>query len=216
MKTLKILPQKIFKFKCKPQLLESTLENLKDDEWVEHDEKWKVIQSKDTRLNKDPKYFDIHNWVRECFNKVKDELKFRCTRIEITQSWANRAKENQWQWTHSHPNSFMSAILYLTDSDASTWFSMDNFWTGNNTNLHYPSNTSNIIKVIYEEDESNLVVHKQPTVSGDLIIFPSTLIHSVDQHKTQEHDRYTMSFNSYPCGVIGSMEKSAGIILEVL
>jgi len=25
-----------------------------------------------------------------------------------------------------------------------------------------------------------------------------------------------MSFNSYPCGVIGSMEKSAGIILEVL
>ena len=40
MKTLKILPQKIFKFKCKPQLLESTLENLKDDEWVEHEGKW--------------------------------------------------------------------------------------------------------------------------------------------------------------------------------
>ena len=147
MKTLKILPQKIFKFKCKQKLLEDTLETLKNDEWVEHDEKWKILQSKDTRLNKDPKYFDIHNWVRECFNKVKDELKFRCSRIEITQSWANRAKENQWQWTHSHPNSFMSAILYLTDSDASTWFSMDNFWTGNNTNLHYPSNTSNIIKI---------------------------------------------------------------------
>ena len=110
----------------------------------------------------------------------------------------------------------MSAILYLTDSDAHTWFSMDNFWTGNNTNLHYPSNTSNIIKVIYEEDESNLILHKQPTVSGELIIFPSTLIHSVDQHKMKEYDRYTMSFNSYPCGVIGSMEKSAGIILEVL
>ena len=98
MKTLKILPQTIFKFKCKQQLLKETLETLKNDDWVEHDEKWKVLQSKDTRLNKDPKYSDIHSWVRECFNKVKDELKFRCSRIEITQSWANCAKENQWQW----------------------------------------------------------------------------------------------------------------------
>ena len=70
MKTLKILPQRIFKFKCKQKLLEDTLETLKNDEWVEHDEKWKVLQSKDTRLNKDPKYIDIHNWVRECLSLI--------------------------------------------------------------------------------------------------------------------------------------------------
>jgi len=110
----------------------------------------------------------------------------------------------------------MSAILYLTDSNASTWFSMNNFWTGSNNNLEYPANTSNIIKVINEEDEDNLIIHKQSTVAGDLIVFPSTLVHSVDAHTIKEHDRWSLSFNSYPCGLIGNMERSSGIILEVL
>ena len=93
---------------------------------------------------------------------------------------------------------------------------MDNFWTGSNNNLQYPANTSNIIKLIYEEDSDNLVIHKQPTVAGDLIIFPSTLVHSVDSHTIKEHNRYSLSFNAYPCGLIGNMERSSGIILEVL
>ena len=217
MKTVKILPQKIFNFKCKSKLIEETLTILKEEK-IRYDgrEEWKVLQTDNTRLNKDPKYSEIHKWVRECLNKVKDEMNFRCDRIEITSSWGNVASENQWHWTHSHPNSFMSAILYLTDSDAHTWFSMDNFWTGSNNNLQYPANTSNIIKLIYEEDSDNLVIHKQPTVAGDLIVFPSTLVHSVDSHTIKEHNRYSLSFNAYPCGLIGNMERSSGIILEVL
>ena len=124
-----------------------TLDALKSEEFILAPAipAWAVAQTKNKRLNKDPKYSEIHSWVRECFNKVEDEMNFRCDKIEITLSWGNVASQNQWQWTHSHPNSFMSAILYLTDSNAHTWFSMDNFWTGNETNLVYPSNTSNII-----------------------------------------------------------------------
>ena len=60
------------------------------------------------------------------------------------------------------------------------------------------------------------ILHKQPTVAGDLIVFPSTLVHSVDAHTIEEYNRYSLSFNAFPCGLIGNMERSSGIILEVL
>ena len=165
MEILQILPQQIFKFKCDKDLLKSTLTILQKEKIKPYKvEAWKVKQTHNTRLNKDENYKDIHIWVRDCLNQVKEKLKLRCERIEITSSWGNVADVNQWHWIHSHPNSFMSAILYLTDSNAHTWFSMDNFWTGSETNLVYPSNTSNIIKLKNELDEDNLVIHKQPTI----------------------------------------------------
>ena len=216
MKTLEILPQKIFKFKCEPNLILKTLDALKSEEFILAPAipAWAVAQTKNKRLNKDPKYSEIHSWVRECFNKVKDEMNFRCDKIEITLSWGNVASQNQWQWTHSHPNSFMSAILYLTDSNASTIFKMHNFWTGSNNNLD-SSNASNIVQLLPEGDDIHNI-HKQSSVSGDLIIFPSSLIHRVDTHIMQGNNRYSMSFNSYPCGIVGDIDGSAGMILEVL
>ena len=217
MEILQILPQQIFKFKCDKDLLKSTLTILQKEKIKPYKvEAWKVKQTHNTRLNKDENYKDIHIWVRDCLNQVKEKLKLRCERIEITSSWGNVADVNQWHWIHSHPNSFMSAILYLTDSNAHTWFSMDNFWTGNDTNLVYPSNTSNIIKLKNQEDDDNLIIHKQPTIAGDLLIFPSTLVHSVDQHTVENAKRYSLSFNAFPCGLIGNFDYSAGIILDVL
>ena len=217
MEILQILPQQIFKFKCDEHLLKSTLTTLqKEKVRTDNREEWKVRQTNSTRLNKEENYKDIHKWVRKCLNQVKEKLNLNCERIEITSSWGNVAEVNQWHWTHSHPNSFMSAILYLTDSNAHTWFSMDNFWTGNETNLVYPSNTSNIIKLTKEKDDEHLVIHKQPTIAGDLLIFPSTLVHSVDQHEIKDSKRYSLSFNAFPCGLIGNLHYSAGIILEVL
>ena len=61
MKTVKILPQKIFNFKCKSKLIEETLATLKEEK-IRDDgrEEWKVLQTDNTRLNKDPKLSLIH------------------------------------------------------------------------------------------------------------------------------------------------------------
>ena len=141
-------------------------------------------------------------------------MNFRCDKIEITLSWGNMEKFGQWHDQHSHPNSLMSAILYLTNSNASTIFKMHNFWTGSNNNLD-SSNASNIVQLLPEGDDIHNI-HKQSSVSGDLIIFPSSLIHRVDTHNMQGNNRYSMSFNSYPCGIVGDIDGSAGMILEVL
>ena len=93
MKTLEILPQKIFKFKCEPNLVLQTLDTLKSEEFIlGQGPPWAVAQTRNKRLNKDPKYSEIHSWVRECLNKVKDEMNFRCDKIEITLSWGNMEK----------------------------------------------------------------------------------------------------------------------------
>ena len=142
--------------------------------------------------------------------EVKNELNLQCTRMEITQSWANTAEKGDVMWSHTHPNSFMSGILYLTNSNASTIFSMDNIW------INYFNNESHTIKLKYADHDGTLVHHKQKTVEGDLIIFPSNLVHTVDEHSIDDYDRYTISFNSFPAGVIGNMNDLQGLMIEVL
>ena len=53
MKTLKILPQRIFKFKCKSSLIDATLKTLQE-ETIRDDgrEEWKIRQTDNTRLTK--------------------------------------------------------------------------------------------------------------------------------------------------------------------
>ena len=152
----------------------------------------------------------LYKWIKKCLMEVKNELNLQCTRMEITQSWANTAEKGDVMWSHTHPNSFMSGILYLTNSNASTIFSMDNIW------INYFNNESHTIKLKYADHDGTLVHHKQKTVEGDLIIFPSNLVHTVDEHSIDDYDRYTISFNSFPAGVIGNMNDLQGLMIEVL
>ena len=112
--------------------------NLKDEEWKDYDED--ISQTVDVRLNKNPKYSILYKWIKKCLMEVKNELNLQCTRMEITQSWANTAENGDAMWSHTHPNSFMSGILYLSNSNASTIFSMDNIW------INYFNNNSHTIK----------------------------------------------------------------------
>ena len=86
MQTLNILPQQIYKFECEKTLLDKTLNTLKNEQFSLDREVWQVRQTYNVRLNKDSNYNDIHNWVRSCLNTVKDELQFKCDRLEITSS----------------------------------------------------------------------------------------------------------------------------------
>ena len=43
MKVLEILPQKIFKFKCDPDLIKKSLINLEDEDWKDYEE-WQISQ----------------------------------------------------------------------------------------------------------------------------------------------------------------------------
>jgi uncharacterized protein (TIGR02466 family) len=206
MEKINILPQTIFRFKCDRYLVYDTLAKIKNEEWIITEGSIKFT-TKNIRLEKKPQYKNLYKWFHECLNKVKTELKFDCDEFKITQSWGNKEEFNQWHHSHIHPNSIVSGIFYLTNSNANTWFSMKNIWTNYNMNLY------EIFKLnVFDKSQ---IIHKQKTISGDLIIFPSSLVHSVDEHQIQNNPRYTMSFNSFPCGKIGNHELLTGLEIDI-
>ncbi len=203
MEKIKILPQTIFKYRCDSELLSNTLKMIKDEDWERNNQIDYVEQTYNISLHRQSKYQKLHEWIHECLNEVKQELDFSCKCIKIVQSWANKGRYGQWMWRHIHPNSFISGILYLTDSNAQTWFSWTNIWN-NKVNQLWP-----------QDDERYEIFHKQSTVAGDLIIFPSQLSHSVGKHMNEEYDRYTLSFNSFPSGRMGDFNSFAGMEIDV-
>jgi hypothetical protein len=60
------------------------------------------------------------------------------------------------------------------------------------------------------------VIAKIKTSPGKLVLFPSHLYHSVDEHMIEDHPRYSLSFNTFPSGQIGNFAALAGLNLEVL
>jgi len=204
MEKIKILPQTIFKYQCDPELISNTLEMIKDEEWKSSDQVEYIGQTYNCLLNRQSKYQKLHEWIHECLHEIKQELEFNCDCIKIVQSWANRGELGQWMWRHLHPNSFISGILYLTDSNAQTFFYYNNIWNNNYSVSLWP-----------QKDERYEICHKQSTVAGDLIIFPSQLYHSVDEHMSEGDDRYTLSFNSFPSGKIGSFGGKVGMEIDI-
>jgi hypothetical protein len=138
-----------------------------------------------------PQMIPVRNWVDQCLNKVSEDLGFECDDVKSTIEWFNRAEKGMWHPPHTHHNSFLSGILYLTPSDAQTWFSVPSVFGPDYTllNLIHPDN--------------HFIYYKHQTTVGDMLVFPSGMLHSVNEH-TLEKPRYTMAFNAFPSGFIGT------------
>jgi uncharacterized protein (TIGR02466 family) len=116
--------------------------------------------------------------------------------IYITQSWLNISDINNQHHPHSHPNSFISGTLYIS---ADRNVDSINF---------YNSEYSTIKIVPTEYNHYNSSSWYFNVGSGDLILFPSFLKHSVDVVKESEirKERISLSFNTFLKGTVGSNE----------
>lgn len=111
----------------------------------------------------------------------------------VTQSWANRNPQGSTHHEHIHPNSIVSGVLYLDKSNnlPPIQFSRDQFMPIRlkSTKMNYFNSTSFLMRP--EE--------------GNLILFPSTLRHSVPIN-TEENTRHSISFNTF-AKTLGEEEK---------
>jgi uncharacterized protein (TIGR02466 family) len=205
MEKVKILPQTIYKFKCDKNLLRTTNTLMESEEWVENKYNFRTSNE---RLEKNPNYIELINWFDKCLSEVKTELDFKCDQLKITQCWGNKSYHGNWHHPHTHPNSIVSGVFYVNSSNSNTWFSIKSIWDSFNGLSH------ETFRLIYD-DNSTTVIHKNPTIAGDLIIFPSTLYHSVDEHLAGDEYRYTISFNSFPIGKVGSFPALNGLEIEI-
>jgi uncharacterized protein (TIGR02466 family) len=205
MEKVSVLPQTIYRFKSTPELLKDTQIKVVDLQWQNNGNN---SISLDYFLNKKIEFQNLHNWFYECLLEVKNELNYIVEDIKITQSWANLNLKGQSHHPHKHPNSMLSGVYYLTDCNVGTRFFMQNIW-GN-----FNGDQSSVCIFDLLPNYNSVITHIENEKPGTLVIFPSTLPHSVDSNMG-ENPRYTISFNSFPSGNIGNFDNLDGVLLEV-
>ena len=150
---------------------------------------------------------DIKDFLEMAVNKFVSDIYHPKNDISfyITQSWLNVTKKNMFHHRHSHPNSYVSGVLYLSciDDDRIEFYKFP------------PANTiKQILEVADGENtirNSNLVWYKVKYL--DIVLFPSFLTHAVPTNKTDK-ERISLSFNTFIRGNIGSDHYLTEVILQ--
>lgn len=119
-------------------------------------------------------------------------------RFEITNSWSNLHKPGDEAGGHTHANSMISGVFYVqTDNDSG-----DIMFHKEKTNYNIFTPT---IKVPFKQDNLNIYNTEGWAIKPQksmLILFPSTLKHSVFVNKSKI-DRYSIAFNLFAFGKFG-------------
>ena len=130
--------------------------------------------------------------------------------LDITQSWLNATEPQQYFHNHAHWNSIISGVFYPKC-------------------LEFPGDKQDrIVFSNYEQNSifGNLHIEKKhhnsfsgetyilPVVTGDLILFPSIMKHSIEKNDTTDQTRISLAFNTFFFGVLGEYGNSSELILK--
>lgn len=131
-----------------------------------------------------------HLALQDYLVKIYNPINPNDISLKITQSWLNFSKKNQFHYKHTHHNSILCGVLYIDaikDKDTIVFTKAD---TGENWQVQ-------------PKDNNPFNMHDVPfsVATGDMIIFPSNLTHSVPM--IGREGRLSLAFNSFFNGDIG-------------
>ena len=143
---------------------------------------------------------DLHTKVMDYFDKIV------CTdnsiTTYITQSWINYTKRDQDHHRHSHPNSLVSGIFYISADkkvDSVTFYKV--------------SLDDRIRLNIAKYNPFNSTSCSFPVETGNIFLFRSSLIHGVNKKKGT-NTRISLSFNVFLKGTIGNNKLLTELVLK--
>lgn len=137
----------------------------------------------------------IYLFLKNIYNPATDVLPY------ITQSWFTVTKENEHHHVHSHPNSFISGVLYINADENydSIVFTKPGIY--------------NSLKINSKEENSYTKNYERIKVkTGRIVLFPSYTTHYVDSKKG-DNVRVSLAFNSFIKGTLGSRDNLTELIL---
>ena len=139
----------------------------------------------------DNRMSEIKLFVQQSIDKYKSNIMKIKTKSElyVTESWTVYLNNGQSVHSHNHANSIVSGVLYYNDAKISfvndkrpfLWFDESEF------------------------NEFNSNEHIMNLSRGDLILFPSSLVHFVKPIE-QEKTRMSLSFNTFVKGTISEVK----------
>jgi len=153
----------------------------------------KNFKSDDTYLLKHKELSKIKDFIYESLNKFIKNIFHTKQRLVVTQCWTNRNPPGSKHHEHVHPNSILSGVFYFRQSKTLP-----------------PIQFSKSIQESFKlNPEKYTILNAEtfllPMVDGELVLFPSSLRHSVPFNKGNE-TRYSMSFNTFCIDELGTRD----------
>lgn len=147
---------------------------------------------------------DIKQFCMDCV-----EIYFRkviCAKPEaeiyMTQSWCNYTTPGQFHHKHAHQNSLISGVLYV-DADKEK----------DKITFYQRSQYQQILLDASEFNPFNSTSWWLPVGTGDLLLFHSSLEHSVER-TVSDKTRISISFNTFVKGSMGTEKTLTQLILK--
>ena len=149
------------------------------------------FRSDDSYLLRNEEFKDIKNFLKESIDKFTANVLNTKQRLVITQCWANRNPKGSQHHEHVHPNSIISGVMYFQINEKLP-------------PIQFSKDRQDGIKLNPEKyNHVNSESFMLPCKPGELILFPSSLKHSVPTNHGEE-DRISVSFNTFCIDAIGS------------
>lgn len=149
------------------------------------------VQSEDTFILDQPELWKIKRWIESKIDYYISTILQSSDELHITQSWLNISGHNKSHTPHTHTNSLISGVWYP---------SVDN----NNTSIELMRyHVRDIELEIKEWNTINSSIYSLPLVSGQLLLFPSSLVHGAPANLSGK-ERLSLAFNTWPKGNLGN------------
>jgi uncharacterized protein (TIGR02466 family) len=151
------------------------------------------FRSKDSYVFDKKQLVNIKKFCQHSLDMFTKDVMQAKEKLIITQSWCNTNPKGSIHHEHIHPNSIVSGVFYfrIDSSLPPIMFSKTQF---------------EMLKLNFEKFNSlNSETFYLPLVSGELILFPSHLRHSVPRN-TSDEVRISLSFNTFVKDSLGSQD----------
>jgi uncharacterized protein (TIGR02466 family) len=150
-------------------------------------------QSTNTFLLDESELQDVREFI-EVYLKFYVSNVLECSDdLRITQSWSNVCEKGKKHHEHIHPNSIVSGVFYFQVNEKLPPIEFRN------------PNTHTFTMDITNQNNFNSATFLLPLNSGELILFPSNLAHSVPENVT-DLPRVSLAFNTFAKGSLGSIQ----------
>ena len=150
--------------------------------------------TKDTYILDKPELKSIKSFIDKNCKNYLDKIISPKHKVElyVTQSWINYMKQGEHHHPHAHPNSIVSGVFYLNADDKN-----------DSIKFTHPKGYQQIKPEIDKYNIWNSDTWWLPVKTGQLIMFPSSLVHRVDTKKSH-NTRISLAFNTFYRGILGS------------
>jgi|TARA_R110000851_G_scaffold81772_1_gene179432 uncharacterized protein (TIGR02466 family) len=192
-------PVQIYKYENN---IEKELKYIESIEWLPQIQS-NNFTSKETYLTKHKLLKNITSFFKECIDDYCNTIINSDQKLVITQCWGNKNQKGSNHHEHIHVNSIISGVFYLRQN-------------AKLPPIQFSKNNQHGIKLNPRSyNNNNAETFLLSCTPGQLILFPSSLRHSVPINQSDE-ERISLSFNTFSINVLGSMENLTHLDLKSL